>query len=121
MNTEETMLRVSNGWHALPPDEVTTRCGSDGQSGLSASEAERRLKQYGPNVITARRGKSPLVRFLLQFHNPLLYILLLASIITFVLKDPVDAAILAQCWSTSSSATFRRVAQRRPSKRWRAL
>jgi cation-transporting ATPase F len=94
MNTKETVLRVSNEWHALPPDEVTTRCGSDGQSGLSASEAEEHLKRYGPNVITARRGKSPLVRFLLQFHNPLLYILLLASIITFVLKDPVDAAII---------------------------
>jgi len=78
----------------MPPGDIVDHFGSDERFGLTASEAEEHLKRYGPNVITARRGKSPLVRFLLQFHNPLLYILLIASLITFILKDPIDAAII---------------------------
>lgn len=87
--------RIAHGeWHAIPPDEIIGLLASDAQRGLEPPEAEQRLAQYGPNILTARRGKSPLVRFLLQFHNPLIYILLAASIITFILKDVIDAAII---------------------------
>lgn len=81
-------------WHSESPEYVTAVLASHERHGLSAVEATRRLRQYGPNVITTKGGKSPLVRFLLQFHNPLLYILLVASAITLLLKDPVDAAII---------------------------
>lgn len=94
MQTETVGQRTGNAWHTLSPDEVLASFESDERFGLTTAEAEHRLKQHGPNVITAKRGKSPLIRFLLQFHNPLLYILLVASVITFVLKDPVDAAII---------------------------
>ncbi|MDW8212043.1 MAG: cation-transporting P-type ATPase [Roseiflexaceae bacterium] len=94
MKTETVVQRTDNVWHALPPADVIARLGSDERFGLTTAEAEQRLKRYGPNEITAKRGKSPLVRFLLQFHNPLLYILLIASVVTFVLKDIVDAAII---------------------------
>lgn len=94
MKAEIAVQRTDNVWHTLPPNDVIVRLDSDERFGLTSAEAEQRLKRYGPNVITAKRGKSPLVRFLLQFHNPLLYILLVASVITFVLKDPVDAAII---------------------------
>ncbi len=94
MHAETTLQRTGNDWHTMPPGDIVDHFGSDERFGLTASEAEEHLKRYGPNVITARRGKSPLVRFLLQFHNPLLYILLIASLITFILKDPIDAAII---------------------------
>lgn len=94
MQTAPVAQHTGNVWHTLPPDDVLASFESDERFGLTAAEAEQRLKRYGPNVITARRGKSPLVRFLLQFHNPLLYILLIASVVTFVLKDIVDAAII---------------------------
>ena len=55
---------------------------------------KHRQEHFGPNVLTPRKGKSPLVRFLLQFNNPLIYILLAAAAITPVLKDPVDAVII---------------------------
>jgi Ca2+-transporting ATPase len=84
MHAETTLRRTGNEWHTMPPGDVVAYFGSDEHFGLTASEAEEHLKRYGPNVITARRGKSPLVRFLLQFHNPLLYILLIASLITFI-------------------------------------
>jgi cation-transporting ATPase F len=74
MHAETTLQRTGNDWHTMPPGDIVDHFGSDERFGLTASEAEEHLKRYGPNVITARRGKSPLVRFLLQFHNPLLYI-----------------------------------------------
>ena len=81
-------------WHSLPAETVLAQVATDGHKGLTASEAEQRLAQYGPNRLTAKHGKSPLLRFLLQFHNPLIYILLAASAITIVLKDAIDAAII---------------------------
>lgn len=85
---------ASAAWHVLPADALSVRLVSDAQRGLDPSEAARRLAQHGPNILTAKRGKSPLLRFLLQFHNPLIYILLAASAITLVLKDGIDAAII---------------------------
>jgi hypothetical protein len=39
-------------------------------------------EHINPNVLTQKRGKSPLIAFLLQFHQPLVYILLSATVIT---------------------------------------
>ena len=46
------------------------------------------------SMTTPKRAQSPLVRFLLQFNNPLVIILLVASLVTVVLKDPTDAAVI---------------------------
>ncbi len=81
-------------WHRLPPDEVVTLLDSDSQAGLDTFEIGHRQERFGRNVLTPKRGKSPLVRFLLQFNNPLIYILLVATVITAVVKDIVDAAII---------------------------
>jgi cation-transporting ATPase F len=81
-------------WHHLPADEVLDLLGSNLESGLDVFEVKHRQQHFGPNVLTPKRGKGPLVRFLLQFDNPLLYILLMAGAITAVLKDAVDAGII---------------------------
>ena len=89
-------MQISLGkhWCHLPAREVLDLLETHPQKGLDVFEARRRQERFGLNVITPSRGKSPLVRFLLQFHNPLIYILLAASAITAVLKDPVDAAVI---------------------------
>jgi cation-transporting ATPase F len=69
--------------------------GSDGAAGLSQDEATRRLTRYGPNTLAAVRVRGPLVRLLLQFHSPLIYVLLSAALITAVLGERVDAAVIA--------------------------
>jgi Ca2+-transporting ATPase len=85
---------LNQQWHHLPTDEVTKLLDSDPQSGLDLFEIKHRQERFGANVLTPKRGKSPLLRFLLQFHNPLIYILLAASLVTLILKDAVDAAII---------------------------
>ena len=44
--------------------------------GLTQTEAEQRLKQHGPNRLKPPRKRSAWSRFLLQFHNMLIYVLL---------------------------------------------
>ena len=81
-------------WHHLPAAEALTLLESDPQKGLDTFEVRHRQERFGRNVLTPRQGKSPWVRFLLQFHNPLIYILVAASVITAIIKDPVDAVII---------------------------
>jgi Ca2+-transporting ATPase len=82
-------------WHQLTTEEVAAWLSSHLDKGLDEAEADRRRGQYGPNVLTARRGHGPLVRFLLQFHQPLIYILLAASVVTLLLREFIDAAVIA--------------------------
>ncbi len=71
-------------WYQLTVDEVF-KCLSAGSSGLTSSEAKARLERYGYNELKFKK-RSPLVRFLLQFHNPLIYVLLVAGTITGILS-----------------------------------
>ncbi|MCB0162920.1 MAG: cation-transporting P-type ATPase [Anaerolineae bacterium] len=87
-------ILLAKRWHHLAADEVTELMGSSQEKGLNSFEVEQRQKRFGPNVLTPQRGKSPLVRFLLQFHHPLLYILMAAAVIAAVSKEVVDAAVI---------------------------
>ena len=71
-------------WYQLTVDEAF-KCLSAGSSGLTSSEAKARLERYGYNELKFKK-RSPLVRFLLQFHNPLIYVLLVAGTITGILS-----------------------------------
>jgi magnesium-transporting ATPase (P-type) len=80
-------------WHSLPIEEVYKRLCA-GPSGLSPDEAEKRLDQYGPNVLPARKPPGVLILFLRQFKSPLIYILLIAALISYLLQDVKDAAFI---------------------------
>ena len=81
-------------WHELPEQEVVRLLESDRASGLTQAEVEARLRQFGRNEMTARKRMSEWKRFLLQFAQPLMYILLLASGVTLVLGEYVDSAVI---------------------------
>jgi magnesium-transporting ATPase (P-type) len=55
---------------------------------------EQRRQRYGPNEWTRRRQRGPLLTFLLQFHQPLIYILLVATAVTLWLDEYLDAAVI---------------------------
>jgi cation-transporting P-type ATPase F len=85
---------LHNHWHHLPASEVLELLESDPQRGLDTFTVRHRQEHFGPNQLTPRKGKSPLLKFLLQFKNPLVFILVIASVVTAVLKDPLDAAVI---------------------------
>lgn len=81
-------------WHAAAATEVAREVACDPRAGLSAAEASARLARHGPNTISARRGKPWWVRLLLQFHAPLVYILLVAGAVTLWLGEYTDSAVI---------------------------
>jgi calcium-translocating P-type ATPase len=62
--------------------------------GLSATEAVRRLVEHGPNRLPEVRSRGPAVRFFLQFHNVLIYVLIGAAVVTGVLQHWVDTGVI---------------------------
>ena len=62
--------------------------------GLTASEAARRLQQFGPNALEVREKATPLKLFLGQFKSPIVLILLFATGVSAVTKEWVDATIM---------------------------
>jgi Ca2+-transporting ATPase len=63
-------------------------------AGLSAQEVTQRQARFGPNQLTLQARQPAWWRFVLQFHQPLLYILLVAAAITAVLQEWVDAGVI---------------------------
>jgi Ca2+-transporting ATPase len=75
---------------------VLTALRSDGASGLSSSEVEKRLKEYGVNKIEAKKNKSVWLIFLSQFKSPIVWLLVFAAGLSFYFGEWVDGiAILA--------------------------
>lgn len=81
-------------WHSLPFKGVLEVLGTSEDKGLDLAEVEQRKKVFGPNRITSQKTMSPVMRFLLQFHQPLVYILIVAGIITAFLQEWVDASVI---------------------------
>ena len=70
-------------WYAVPPDRAAEELKTDLTAGLSAIEAEKRLRQYGKNRLEAGKKKGLIRKFLEQFANFMVIILLIAAVISF--------------------------------------
>jgi magnesium-transporting ATPase (P-type) len=80
-------------WHALSTDAICDAVVSTEQ-GLSQQEAERRLALYGFNRLTPAASRGPFKRFLSQFHNVLIYVLLVAAFVTAAIEHWVDSGVI---------------------------
>ncbi|MFT4244382.1 MAG: cation-translocating P-type ATPase [Candidatus Woesearchaeota archaeon] len=63
-------------------------------NGLDESQVTNRQQQFGQNQITPKKPVNPFILFLNQFNQYLVYILLIASIITFVMGHIVDSIVI---------------------------
>ncbi len=91
MNVEDSEAPFK--WHASDTQAVFDRTTSNAD-GLSTEEAQLRLQQHGPNRLKPQEKQSPLMRFLMQFHNVLIYVLLGAGIVTTILGHLVDSGVI---------------------------
>ena len=80
--------------HHLEVRDVIKRLKTDQHSGLTAQEVERRLAREGPNLLPPPRKRLAWLRFLFQFHNILIYMMLVATVIAAFLSHWIDAAVL---------------------------
>jgi magnesium-transporting ATPase (P-type) len=80
-------------WHHLAVVEVLQQLDA-GEGGLSSEEARQRLAVQGRNRLPKARPRHPLVRFLAQFHNLFIYVLLVAGLVTLLLRHWLDASVI---------------------------
>lgn len=91
--TQESGPDPGTALHSLPLGEVYEKL-STTAAGLTEEEAARRLHQFGPNKLPAREPPGLFIIFLHQFKSPLIYILLVAAVISLALGDQKDALFI---------------------------
>ena len=84
-------------WHSKTTKEVLDQLNVTAQSGLTDSEAKNRLDKYGPNELKSTEKESLFMRFLDQMKDPMIIVLLIAAVLSFVssgFTDWVDSVII---------------------------
>jgi len=81
-------------WHALDTVQTLEKLRTDPVRGLSEAEARTRLETYGPNELKAEEKISPWTVFFRQFTNVLIIILLVATVLSALVGEIFDAALI---------------------------
>jgi calcium-translocating P-type ATPase len=86
------MMDLTNP-HAIPAADCLAGLAAT-PDGLTAKEAARRLVEHGPNRLPEVRSRGPTLRFFLQFHNVLIYVLIGAAVVTGALQHWIDTGVI---------------------------
>ncbi len=86
------MAQIS--WHNLSGKEIVKTLKTNLKKGLSEKNAIFRRKEFGKNKLPEKKAFSNLRLFLEQFKSPLVYILVIASFVSFLVGEITDASII---------------------------
>jgi len=81
-------------WYSLTVEKACEIISTDSKTGLTEEEIEKRINFFGPNEIAGETGLSRWQILVHQFRDPLIYILIAAAFVTFVLQDYVDSGVI---------------------------
>lgn len=93
VSRETETLGATNSWHDKSLASVIEQLRTSA-AGLSQQEAETRIKTHGPNRLPEGPKQSAVRRFLLQFHNILIYVLLGSAAVTALLDHLPDTLVI---------------------------
>ncbi|HEA84361.1 MAG TPA: HAD family hydrolase [Candidatus Wildermuthbacteria bacterium] len=93
MSEKQTQLPFSS-WHAITLGEAIRNLKTNAKTGLTASEVKKRRKKYGSNKLPEEQVLSPVLIFFRQFKSPLILILVIAGVVTLVLGEYTDSAVI---------------------------
>jgi Ca2+-transporting ATPase len=82
---------ATRAWHSLPIESVVAELHSDGSRGLSEAESRKRLESGGANVLPEAQGSGAWSLFLGQFKSLVIWLLIVAGIVSALLGEAVDA------------------------------
>lgn len=91
---EQKKMPTPSSYHQLSESEVLQSFESDAEQGLTPNAVEKASEKYGKNELKAKPGKPAWLRFILQFNQPLLYILLIAGTIKAFLGSWTNAFVI---------------------------
>lgn len=83
----------ANDPHAHPAAEVLEGLATT-RAGLESQEVQRRHAHFGPNSLPEPSTVHPALRFLAQFNNAIIYVLLAAAVIKLASRDYIDASVI---------------------------
>jgi len=86
-------MQKKNIWHAMAVEDAIDALRTH-INGLSSEEAAARFETYGPNRLPEPAKRSALIRFMLHFHNILIYVLLGSALITAALGHFIDMSVI---------------------------
>ena len=84
---------LEKSWHTETTDNVCQLLDT-ASVGLQSGQVEQRLQRFGVNRLPEAKTHGPLIRFLCQFHNVLIYVLIAAGVVTALLEHWVDASVI---------------------------
>ena len=96
-------MEVQPTWHSISSDASLEKLQTSA-NGLSQKDAEKRLASYGANRLPQAARRSAFMRFLLQFHNILIYVLICSAAITAFLNHWIDTSVILAVGCCSSGA-----------------
>lgn len=94
---DHTLTQQQTRWHTLTAEQIATELDCQQAipaQGLSAREVASRQALHGPNKLPEPPRRSGLKRLLSQFHNVLIYVLMVAAVVTALLGHTVDSGVI---------------------------
>ncbi|WP_215141274.1 cation-transporting P-type ATPase [Exiguobacterium qingdaonense] len=88
------MQNEDREWHALEVDEVQSHVETDMESGLSKETVTNRQEEFGKNVLPEKEKTPEIIKFLRQFNDILVYVLLGAAVVTGFLGEYIDTIVI---------------------------
>jgi len=73
-------------WHSMSVEETVKQLKTSLSRGLTSEEVLKRQKTYGPNHLEVKKGKNLFQKFIAQFQDFMIIILILAALISFVVS-----------------------------------
>ncbi len=93
MPLQEKLRAQKDEWHEINAGKAMRILGTD-INGLSINEAKKRLEEYGPNELRKEKRHSPILIFFGQFKEFLIILLIVASIISALVGEILDATVI---------------------------
>ena len=91
----ENKIKIDDSnWYKISTTETLKRLDSNKELGLKEEDISLRHSKYGKNNLTETKKQSKLVRFLKQFNNSVIYILLVAGILTLSMHHISDTIVI---------------------------
>ena len=87
------MTSTQTPWHSVETKEALARLDST-PKGLNPQQAQQRLEEHGPNTLQAEESPSPLKLLVRQVHNPLIYLLAAAAVLSLLVGKYIDGGVI---------------------------
>lgn len=96
---------MKKNWHAFPLSDIFSELKSS-EDGLSQREAKKRLQKYGYNELPEEKGNSTLSLLISQFNGSLMFLMMAATAVSFVVKDKIMGFFILCVMLSNALASF---------------